>query len=151
MLKIKKIFFNHNMAIGIILLFFSTVVYRQTNPLPYQVAIFPKVCLAIIGLMGIIAILQSILANHRGAEKSIFRKEVAIATLALFFCHVLMSYIGFYVTTSIFIFFMFLYTEKSWNVKFFLKGGIFSIIATVILYAMFSWLMHLMPPEGLFI
>jgi len=142
---------NQNMVVGIIFILFSLIIYTQTLGLPPHVAIFPKTCVGIMALMGILAIVHSVFDKRKAAQKTVFRVEIAVASAALLTCYALMAYVGFYTAAALFIFFIFLYTERDWRPVSFVKGGVFSIATTAVLYFLFSILMNLMPPEGLFI
>lgn len=134
--------------IGSIFLFFALITYSQTVKLPYQVAIFPKTAIAVIALMGLLAIVKSFRKKGASAGKKVFSKEIVVTGFALLVTYGLMAYLGFYTTAALFIFFMFLYTERDWQTRTFIKSGIFSLVTTGVLYFLFSIMMNLVTPEG---
>jgi len=139
---------DRHRVIGSVFLIFALVCYSQTVKLSYQVAIFPKTAIAIIALMGILAIVTSIRKKGAASGKPIFSKEIAVTGFALFAAYGLMAVLGFYTTAAMFIFFMFLYTERDWRPRVFLTSGIFCVVTTGVLYFLFSILMNLVTPEG---
>jgi len=139
---------DRHRVIGSIFLIFALVTYSQTVKLSYQVAIFPKTAIAVIALMGFLAIIKSFRKKGTASGKSIFSKEIAVAGVALLVTYGLMAVLGFYTAAALFIFFMFLYTERDWQPRTFLKSGIFSLVTTGVLYFLFSILMNLVTPEG---
>lgn len=139
---------DRHRVIGSVFLIFALVTYSQTVKLSYQVAIFPKTAIAVIALMGILAIIKSFRKKGTASGKSIFSKEIAVTGVALLAAYGLMAVLGFYTTSVLFIFFMFLYTERDWQPRAFLKSGIFSLVTTGVLYFLFSILMNLVTPEG---
>jgi len=144
-------YFNMDFFIGLIFVAFAMVMFTQTVQLPSRVAIFPKTCIYIIALMGILGIVKSFLKQTEHSIKVVFNKEVGVAAVALIIAYYLMTVLGFYSTAAMFIFFMFIYIDRQWSTISVLKGGLFSIIMTLGLYFLFSVLIGLMPPEGLLI
>lgn len=139
---------DRHRVIGSIFLVFALITYSQTVKLPYQVAIFPKTSIAVIALMGLLAMIKSFRKKGTPSGKKVFRKEIAVTGFALLVTYGLMAYLGFYTSAALFIFFMFLYTERDWQPRTFIKSGIFSLVTTGALYFLFSILMNLVTPEG---
>ena len=142
---------DRHRVIGSIFLIFALITYSQTVKLTYQVAIFPRTAIAIIALMGCLAIVKSFRKKGAATGKKVFSKEIAVTGVALVAAYGLMAYLGFYTTAALFIFFMFLYTERDWRPRTFIKSGIFSLATTGALYFLFSILMNLVTPEGLLV
>ena len=139
---------DRHRVIGLVFLAFAGVMYSQTLKLTYQVAIFPRTAIAVIALMGVLAGIKSFRKKGIATGKTVFSKEIAVTGVALLATYGLMAYLGFYTTAALFIFFMFLYTERDWQPRTFIKSGIFSLVTTGVLYFLFSILMNLVTPEG---
>jgi len=142
---------NTNFVTGLVFLFIAVIFYTQTFMLPSQVALFPRITLLIIGLMGILLVFDTARGKLGSKKSKIMNKDVIIAGVGLVVTYSLLKFLGFYSAVTILLLFMYLHINKTWKLDTFLKGIVFSLVSILILYLAFHLLMSLITPTGLLI
>ncbi|NEU31705.1 tripartite tricarboxylate transporter TctB family protein [bacterium LRH843] len=143
---------NEDFWIGLSCFVFSVVLFISVNALPKDVALFPKFILIVIGLVGasiIIKVFVSPRESNQEKSDKIFTFDLLVMFIALIVTYFLLDKLGFYLTVMLFSFFTFVFMEKSYNKKSFMKGGILSVLLVFGVYFLFHVLMSLRTPEGI--
>src|SRR5690625_3818108 len=94
-----------NVTMGIILIIFSILAFTQVKDLPVKAALFPKLILFGIGVVGILLTIDSIVKNKKnqdgksGLNFQSFIFQVVIPGIALLMTYFLIPFFGFYISS----------------------------------------------------
>ncbi len=144
-------------GVGVCLIILSAGVYYMTSKMPQKElglgpGDYPRVIVYGLGMLGLILSIRSFFKIRKNPEKEKkFEKGEILQVAYLILCVALyltiLPYLGFIILTPIFMFgMMYIFGLRKW-----LKMGIISVVATVIVYILFDrFFMVLLPELNLF-
>ena len=144
---------HYDVYIGIIMLIFGLFFRTQTSVMPEQAAIYPNIILEVICVLSAGVLISGIMKTKNAYQKgevpasftwNQLKSPMAIAVI-IFAYLLLMSRIGFYVSTAAFVAVsMFFFGERSVKRICLVTAGVI-----VALYIIFSLLLGVILPDGL--
>lgn len=152
-----------NLWLGSAFLFISVVVFRESAALESTSAKLPILCSWAIVAFGVLLIAGSLRAgikarrNGPESEKSgtpgsrLSVRDTVVISAALVAASLGISFLGFYTTITVLIFFVFIFYGKSVNGAAIRNGIVFSLTTIFTLYIIFGLFMKLPAPRGLFL
>ncbi len=147
---------ENDFLIGLGFIVFSFIMYWQVIKLPHDPLLFPMFIVCFIAIMGLCLITQVTLnmINKKGDKVAeglkIKINSKTIATGVLLICMwVMLDILGFYTSITLFMIASYCVSEMKISAKTLLKGGIFSVATTTVLFLTFNVLMNLITPKGI--
>ena len=151
----KHTFFkSQNFIEGVCFIAFAGLIFFQTIDDSSDASLFPRVMAAIIALMGAIIIYQAWIQFKQGSPSE--KKEtnqsfksalIVIAALGLFW--LLHQFVGFYATSFLLVMFFYFFFDKKKTAFAVIKGIMFSVFMTGLLYFIFHKALRLLTPTGI--
>jgi len=156
-IKNKLLQGKNDLYTGVLLVFFSVLLYVNSFNLADVVAFYPRVVLFIIGAIGVILIIRPIKKtpkNKKETQKispdnSI--RNMSVNIIAVLLIWILAPMLGFYVALFLYVGLMVLYIGGNWRYGEILNSFIYSTFFVVFLYVMFNMLLMIQTPSGILI
>ncbi|MFZ4453885.1 tripartite tricarboxylate transporter TctB family protein [Salibacterium aidingense] len=135
--------------VGIVIAILLFLLYLSTLELADEVRLFPLIIIGIASVNVGWMILKSIVSKKEKESSKFFNSYFFIIVSALFLYYFSLTIIGFYVSSVIFIFLLFIYLNPAKNVFAYMKGLTFSVVFGASLYMLFHVSLNLVTPTGL--
>ncbi|EWG99291.1 tripartite tricarboxylate transporter TctB family protein [Halomonas sp. BC04] len=160
-----------NFILGIILIIASVLLYTQVGDLPRRSAMFPKMVLWGIGITGLLMLIDAAIKAKKlavagdeaiaqaGEERSKMRDtllfQILVPGTVMLLTFLILMVVGFYVASAFLVFVIYCYHDyrvdpASLKRKVYVKGGIFAVLVTLFMYLVFTLLLGLPAPSGVF-
>ncbi|GAB6180115.1 tripartite tricarboxylate transporter TctB family protein [Desulfotomaculum defluvii] len=138
---------------GIVTLLVAAVFYVQGIDLEFESKVFPQVIEVFLSLTGIYMLVRGFLdkSGKSMGDANIHYGRGMLMVLASVLYVMAISYIGFYVTSFVFLLLMsWFLNDKGLNLKSFGVSTIFAVIMIVAVYGTFSMFLDVPTPSGIF-
>jgi len=145
---------SQDFIMGLVIVFCSLLVLLKVSQLPSKTAFFPKIVIGIMGFTGLVLLIQSYL-NYTNSDKQTkkisLNIDIIIVSISLVITWGLLKVLGFYTSIGLLTLFLFVYSCKKINRGTLLRGVIFTITLSAVLFLTFQVFMGLPTPKGILI
>ncbi|MGJ7456329.1 tripartite tricarboxylate transporter TctB family protein [Halomonas sp. MA07-2] len=160
-----------NLVLGAVLIAFSLVFSLQVTDLPSRSAMFPQFVLWGLGITGALMIVEALVKRLRTqpagegaaeAEQEARRRfidtllfQILVPGGLMLAAFGLLTVVGFYPASAFLVFVIYCYHDyrvdpSSLTRRVFVKAGVFALVITLLMYLIFTLLLGLPAPSGVF-
>lgn len=146
---------NLNILLSIITLIFCFIFYKSAINIVEPADIYPKTLIIVIGILAIIILIQAVF--FRKNDKAVYPfsnikyRRVMLTTVSTFIYYFCVKYVGFYVSSFIFIIILsiLLGKKEAQNKKEIVKVILISLIVMIVIYLGFGLFLKVPTPKAL--